>query len=305
MGQCVATNTFKRLELTDRDLILPYLRRFPENESSECTFSNLFIWADGDDVRWLIRDDTLLIHTLDANRSPCLMMAFPHPECLCEGLELAVSVSRQNDGPFRMCSLPDWYVARMEACSPGRFVFEREPHHDDYVYETSALINLQGRDLHAKRNHINKFNNLFQGRYSFEEYTLENFAECMDAYYRWFSEHGEDAELQPERLSVENALRNCAALGLRGGLIRVDGKVEAFTIGERITSDMCLIHIEKANTHVQGLFSVINQQYLQYIFPDTTWVNREEDMGIEGLRRAKRSYRPARMIEKYGAVLAE
>jgi hypothetical protein len=90
---------------------------------------------------------------------------------------------------------------------------------------------------------------------------------------------------------------------LVGGVIRVDGKVEAFTLGERITPEMALIHVEKANLSVPGLFTVINQKFVEQTFADTLWINREEDMGLEGLRKAKRSYRPARMIEKYGATL--
>jgi hypothetical protein len=126
----------------------------------------------------------------------------------------------------------------------------------------------------------------------------------MDAYFRWFEEQGNTEELDWERDSVERALRHVDDLHLDAAVISVDGKIEAFTVGERITRDMALIHIEKANYNVAGLFSVINQMFLENTFSDTIWVNREEDMGIEGLRRAKRSYKPDRMVLKYGATLA-
>jgi hypothetical protein len=182
-------------------------------------------------------------------------------------------------------------------------VFTREEHHDDYIYETKSLIELPGRDLHGKRNHINKFHNLFENRYEYKPYDRSMFADCMDAYFRWFEEQG-DAELDWERDSVERALRHVDELELKAAVISVDGKIEAFTVGERITRDTALIHIEKANYNVAGLFTVINQMFIENTFSDTIWVNREEDMGIEGLRRAKRSYKPARMLVKYGAVLA-
>ena len=296
---------FSPITLEDRPSILRYLRYYPENESSECTFSNMFLWSEPDKIEWTVREGSLLIHTITQTGIPCMMMAFSQPERMCETLESAIDVMRERGELFRMCSLPSWYVSRMESCSPGRFIFEREPHHDDYIYETSALIGLAGRNLHAKRNHINKFNGLFQGRYAYESYNMSMFAECVDAYIRWLEEHGETPELCAERKSVERALRHADELGLKGGVVRIDGKVEAFTIGERITSDMALIHVEKANIGVPGLFSVINQMFLENAFPDTMWVNREEDMGLEGLRRAKRSYKPSRMIEKYGAKLSE
>ncbi|MDR1569964.1 MAG: phosphatidylglycerol lysyltransferase domain-containing protein [Oscillospiraceae bacterium] len=295
--------SFCPIRLEDRSTILRYLRYFPENEGSECTFSNMFLWAVSDNIEWQIVGGSLLLHTVTTAGVPCMMMVFSPPDRLCEGLEYAVEAMRALNEPFRMCSLPDWYVARMDACSPGMFRYEREPYHDDYVYETGSLISLAGRDLHGKRNHINKFNGLFQGRYSYEPYETNMFAECMDAYLRWFEERGESPELCAERVSVERALRYSHALGLVGGVIRVDGKVEAFTLGERITPEMALIHVEKANLSVPGLFTVINQKFVEQTFADTLWINREEDMGLEGLRKAKRSYRPARMIEKYGATL--
>ena len=284
-------------------MLLEYLRRFPDNEGSECTFSNLYIWAKGNRVEWAIEDDTLLIHTYSCD-TPCLMMAFCDPCGLERGICAAIAFMGRLGEEFRMCSLPEWYVRRMQERMPGKFVYTREEHHDDYVYETESMISLAGRDLHAKRNHINKFNNMFRGRYEYQPYDTSMFADCMDAYFRWYEEQGAVEELDLERDSVERALRCVDPLGLKAAVIRVDGKVEAFTVGEKITNDMALIHIEKANYNVQGLFSVINQMFLENTFSGLKWVNREEDMGIEGLRRAKRSYKPARMVLKYGATLA-
>lgn len=297
--------SFCPIKLQDRPEILDYLRYFPENEGSECMFSNMFLWAVSDQIEWKAQEGSLLLHTVTATGLPCMMMVFSQPGRLCGGLDSAIRAMQERGEPFRMCSLPGWYVALMDSCSPGKFVFEREPHHDDYVYETASLITLAGRDLHGKRNHINKFTGMYQGRFSYEPYGVSLFAECMDAYLRWFEERGESPELCAERVSVERALRYCDALGLKGGVIRVDGVVEAFSLGERITPDMALIHVEKANLNIPGLFTVINKMFAENAFADTQWINREEDMGLEGLRKAKRSYRPARMIEKYGAVLAD
>ncbi|MDR1263961.1 MAG: phosphatidylglycerol lysyltransferase domain-containing protein [Oscillospiraceae bacterium] len=295
---------FTPVTIADKSLITRYLRYFPENEGSECQFSNMLLWSLSDHIEWSVVNDALLLRTRTRNDTACMMMVFTQPERLCEGLELAVESMQERGEEFRMCSLPEWYVRRMDACSPGRFAYTREPHHDDYVYEASALISLSGKALHAKRNHVNKFRSTYGGRYQYEAYHPSFFAECMDAYNRWLDERGESPELCAERGSVECALRYADQLALKGGMIRVDGVVEAFTLGERITADMALIHVEKANLDMPGLFAAINQMFLENAFPDAIWVNREEDMGLEGLRKAKRSYHPTRMIDKYGATLA-
>ncbi|MDR0396398.1 MAG: phosphatidylglycerol lysyltransferase domain-containing protein [Oscillospiraceae bacterium] len=305
---------FAPVTIEDKPLLAQYLRRFPENEGSECQFSNMFLWSPAERIEWAVAGDALLLRTrfrgVDPSAAPqpdcapCMMMVFAQPDRLCEGLELAVESMQSRGETFRMCSLPEWYVRRMDACSPGRFVYAREPHHDDYVYDARSLITLSGKPLHAKRNHVNKFLAVYGERFEYERYHPSRLSECMDAYDRWLGEKGETLELCAERGSVERALRYADMLGLEGGMIRVDGVVEAFTLGERITADMALIHVEKASPGIPGLFATINQMFLQNEFPDITWVNREEDMGIEGLRKAKRSYHPARMIDKYGATLA-
>ncbi|MDR1600338.1 MAG: phosphatidylglycerol lysyltransferase domain-containing protein [Oscillospiraceae bacterium] len=304
---------FAPVTIEDRPLLTRYLRRFPENEGSECQFSNMFLWSRAERIEWAEAGDALLLRTrakgfdgeaYSPDGAPCMMMVFTQPERLCEGLETAVESMLDRGETFRMCSLPEWYVRRMDACSPGRFIYTREPHHDDYVYDAQSLITLSGKALHAKRNHVNRFRAAYGGRFEYEAYHPSRFGECMDSYDRWLYDKGETPELCAERGSVERALEYADMLGLKGGLVRVDGVVEAFTLGEQITTDMALIHVEKANHGIPGLFAAINQMFLASEFPGVTWVNREEDMGLEGLRKAKRSYHPARMIDKYGATLA-
>lgn len=295
---------FSPITLSDKPMLDEYLNTVERNEGSECTFSNMFIWAEGDRIEWCVRNDSLFLHTFSQTGEPCMMMTFTKKEKFCEAIEDALSLCEELGETLHMSSLPEWYVERMKECCPDMFVFEREPHHDDYVYEAHSLIELHGKDLHAKRNHINKFMSMFTGRYEYERYARSMYDECMTAYDTWLYERGDTPELCAERDSVIRALKFSEELGLIGGVIRVDGKIEAFTIGEVITPDMALIHIEKANVNVPGLFSVINQMFVEKEFSHLKWINREEDMGIEGLRRAKRSYKPARMVEKYGARLA-
>ena len=125
--------------------------------------------------------------------------------------------------------------------------------------------------------------------------------DCIALYDQWMTEKDEETteSLQNEKLSVELALHNMETLGLTGGTIYIDGKLCAFTVGERLHPHMQLIHIEKADTNYEGIFPMINQQYVLHECEDVELINREEDMGIEGMRKAKRSYNPLKMIEKY------
>ena len=126
-------------------------------------------------------------------------------------------------------------------------------------------------------------------------------SDCIALYDQWMTEKDEETEesLQNEKLSVELALNNMDSLGLTGGAIYIDGKLCAFTVGERLHPHMQLIHIEKGDTNYEGIFPMINQQYVLHECEDVELINREEDMGIEGMRKAKRSYNPLKMIEKH------
>lgn len=299
-------DAFQPITLEDKRVIDTFLNQYPHNEGSECTFSNLFIWGKSEGIKYSIQDDCLLLH---ANDKSCMLMAFAEEDRLSRAIDLAVEAMRVRGEPFLMRSIPEWYKLRMEALFPGRFVFTREPHHDDYIYSAERLITLAGSKLHGKRNHINKFMSLYGDRYAYMPYDGVHFDACMALEEMWARAQAEGGTLscvlEDEVESVRRALMGMDALGLRGGVLLVDGVVRAFTIGEKITDNMALIHVEKADASFQGAYAMINREFISHAFCGIEFVNREEDMGDEGLRRAKRSYSPVRMIEKYGAQLAE
>jgi len=169
----------------------------------------------------------------------------------------------------------------------------------DYVYDRESLATLKGKKLHGKRNHINKFMKTYPD-FEYKKLDTSMIAECLDLYDEWSSHKDETTiEAYDEKTSVCLALKNMDALGLTGGCIVLEGQIVAFTVGERLLPHMQLIHIEKANYEIEGLYPVINQQYVLHECQGVTLVNREEDMGIEGMRKAKHSYQPVKMIKKY------
>lgn len=170
----------------------------------------------------------------------------------------------------------------------------------DYVYSRESLATLKGKKLHGKRNHINKFLSKYPD-YEYRKLNPSMASDCIALYNQWMTEKDEETakSLQNEKLSVELALNNMETLGLTGGAIYIEGKLCAFTVGERLHPHMQLIHIEKADTNYEGIFPMINQQYILHECEEVELINREEDMGIEGMRKAKRSYHPLKMIEKH------
>jgi len=304
-------DAFRPIMIEDKPTVNPYLLQYPCNEGSECTFSNLYIWGKAEDIRWAIEDDCLLLRIQEKGDKPCMLMALAPEERLDRAIDLAVESMHNRGDAFRMVSLPAWYVERMEKLFPGRFVFDREPHHDDYIYSGESLRTLAGSKFHGKRNHINKFQSLYGERCAYETYSDAHFSGCMALEENWALMQSDREGITPaaarliaeEAESVRRALTGAGALGLTGGVILVDGIVRAFTLGERIRENMVLIHVEKADISTQGAYAMINREFLEREFPDAAFVNREEDMGDEGLRRAKRSYGPIRMVEKFGARL--
>ncbi len=186
----------------------------------------------------------------------------------------------------------------------GKFKYEEMRDSADYVYSLEKLVKLSGNKLHSKRNHINYFKKNYT--WSFEMITTDNFEECREMNKKWCKDNDckEDEYLYKEYCAVRRSFDNYWDLGLEGGALRKDGKIIAFTMGERLNSNTYVIHIEKAFSEIRGAYQMINREYADYIqqtYPQMLYVNREEDMGYEGLKKAKLSYYPDKMEEKYSA----
>lgn len=296
--------SYHALSMNEKETITALVRAL-DMKNSEMNFASMYMWKDAYETTVAIAGDTVHIlerRPLDAELAHIQPPLTTGP--LKEPLTRAIEDMKARGLPFMMRSIDEAYRERMEAEMPDVFDFTLDRDFFDYVYPTEKLVSLSGNAYHQKRNHINKFRSIYQSE--FVELFESDVDACLAVLDKWTSDKGAGdaraAEL--ERGAVFNALTNLSALGLRCGALRVDGRIEAFSIGEKI-GDTAFIHIEKANTDISGLFSVINQQMLENLFPDTVYVNREEDMGIPGLRQAKSSYRPCHYVEKYFARLKE
>ena len=209
-----------------------------------------------------------------------------------EGKGITPKIARM---PEAMVEQIDWKTSGMKA--------ELDLNQCDYVYLTQDLIELKGRKYHRKRNHIKQF----QEKYSFQYIPLvsEWISQCLHLETAWCDlRHCEVIPgLLNESLAIKEAFTHFEELGVRGGAILINGKVEAFTLGDSLNPETVVIHIEKANPVYEGLYPTINQAFLEHQWSGYTYVNREQDLGEEGLRKAKESYFPHHMINKYSITL--
>jgi hypothetical protein len=169
----------------------------------------------------------------------------------------------------------------------------------DYVYLTENLIRLSGNRYHSAKNHVNRLKK--KGGWEYLPLTPELVDQCLNLQEDWcrLRQCDESPSLLNEEQAILEAFRHIDLLSYRGSVIRMEDKVEAFTLGERLNPDTVVIHVEKANPEIPGLYALTNQQFLEKEWSDTRYVNREQDLGEPGLRKAKESYHPEFMVEKF------
>ena len=174
----------------------------------------------------------------------------------------------------------------------------------DYLYSGEELRKLEGKKFVKKRNHLNGFKRTYEGRYEYRRLCCSDRHEVWQFMERW-RQHKEEVgamelSLDYEVAGIHDILKNCSSLYVRMAGVYIDGQLEAFTIGSlNVRENMAVIHIEKANPEIRGLYQFINQQFLINEFPEAELVNREDDVGMEGLRKAKMSYCPIGFARKY------
>ena len=293
---------FKRIDLSDREWIEPVLQGCGYR-GSEYVFSNNFIY------RKIYHIDVALMNGFYLVRSnkemSCPSYLYPAGCGDIKPVIEALTEDAFSQGVlFRMHGLTKESVAMMEALFPEKFAFEETRDNFDYIYQSERLITLAGKKVHSKRNFINRFKAENEGRWSYEAITPENLEECWEMDTAWRERSDDSGEtLMEEGSAIRDCFNHFDALGLCGGLLRVDGKVIAFTMGRPINHEVFIVHIEKAFSDIAGAYPMINQQFIAHTAGDYQYINREDDVGDPGLRKAKLSYKPDILLENYVATL--
>lgn len=291
----------KKLEKKDKPIFDKfYLARY--YESAQYTFTNLFMWREMLNLRWAMEDEIIFTVTEWQGKS-----AVWQPIGAKEKMPHAIKKIIDEFGKeFFFVGLEKNFVEDLENYPDAEFEIKSDRDNFDYVYLAEDLINLSGRKYHGKKNHLNSFRKDFPSA-EYLPITSEIIPKCRDELNRWYELHKknnpEDPFIYYEQAAVHEILDNFDDFQLKGGAILLGGKVVAFTFGEPLNSDTAVIHVEKADPEVRGAYTAINQNFVAAEWKDMTYINREEDMGLEGLRQAKESYRPVKMIEKFNARL--
>lgn len=278
--------SFKTLELEDRDIIRSFLDRHPV-EVCEMNFGNAFIWRNFDHPRFTVIHDNL-----------CLFFEPPdEPAYFLQPIG-----GDDIPGTIRICLAHAPRLSRIPAPFAARYCseFQCAPDRDnfDYVYAGRDLIELKGKKYDGKRNRIKKFERSHAHRYL--RLIPDHLQACRRLFEEWLQEKGLlSTMIGAQKDAIQEALTHFEALGLAGGAIEVEGKIAAFSIGEPLNPDTAVIHIEIISPKYDGLSQLMNREFVKNELASYTFINREQDMGMPGLRRAKLSYQPHHLVEKY------
>jgi hypothetical protein len=301
MKQVPTLPDMRPLGLEDREELQRLLGEL-RPEQSELTFTNLFIWRDAYQLQMSRLGGTVAIFSCRADPEDSFVLPPLGPGANGGIVRRCLEHMAAEGHRPRLARATKGDLARL-GVTEDKFAVEPDRDQWDYVYLVRDLIELSGSRYHRKRNHMEQFRSQYE--FSYRPLTPDLVPGCQELQDRWCDEKHCDlvATLRAEARAVKKVLQSHEALGVSGGCIEVDGKVEAFSLGELLNPQTVVIHIEKANAGYHGLYQVINQQFLEKAWSHARYVNREQDLGVPGLRRAKESYYPDHMVEKFTVTL--
>lgn len=290
---------FKDLKLDDREWMEPLLKA-SGFQGCDYTFANLYIWKDLYRQQVAKVGDMLCARSRKPGTGEYLYLFPAGNGDLQEAIDFMRKDAKKLDTPFLLRGFGKEEADKLNAVFPGVFSIESVRAEWDYLYLVEDLTLLAGKKYHGKRNYITRFEN--SGEWRFESLSSANIKACKAMSDVWYSEHAANGNtgVFVDRGGVDNALCEFERLGFTGGVLYQFDQVVAFTIGEPLNQDTYVVHVEKAFSEVTGAYPMINREYVKHMMQQYTYVNREEDDGLEGLRKAKSSYYPI-MLEKFVA----
>lgn len=292
---------FKKLTLEDKQLFNKYLNPY-KFLSCEYSFTTLYIWKDACDIQYAIYKGSLIIKKKDFEGNYYFMQPLGYKEeDLKELLKCLLQYQKENNMKYIFKDLEEDFAEKIKSFyKEEQNVYIKEDRDNfDYLYEADKLIKLSGKKLHGKKNHYNSFVKNYD--YEVKEITDGKIIDdVINATEKWFRENNNnDKMLYYETAAIKEIVQNISLFNLKGIAVYVDNQVVAFSLGEKLNDKLAVIHIEKGDMNYKGVYSFINKTFIDMCFSDVKIINREQDLGIEGLRKAKLSYYPFKLEKKF------
>ncbi|MHA1916390.1 MAG: DUF2156 domain-containing protein [Promethearchaeota archaeon] len=295
----------KVIEISDKPLFDNYFKNYPP-EISEFSFTNLFMWRNSYKFLYVEYDGHLLLfsreslgkytHNLPKENSSLFFLppVGPNP------VSLMIKIFQNFQG-VEFHRVPEDFkegIINSEQFSSLNLEIVEDRNNWDYIYEVENLKTLPGNRYRQNRRWLNKFLDSYQ--FDFQLISEEVIEKVKKLQVEWWLKRGgeEDKALEEEQIAIYEALDNFTELKYKGALLCIDDTCAAYTFGEMLNPDTLVIHIEKAHKEFEGAYQAINNLFLKKCCEDILYVNREQDLGINGLRRAKESYKPIQMVMK-------
>ena len=291
---------FQSFEIQHRSFLLPYFRK--QSQTCDRTFTNLFCWQHHYHTQWAEVNGWLIVRAnINGERKAAyLALSQDDKPKYSEIIPLLEADVAQSDQPLTLMGLNDVECELLNQQFPNSFIFDRNRDFADYIYRAEDLRTLKGRKYAQKRNHVNKFKSLYSYRY--EPITRNNIVECLRLEESWIAQHDHDESAHAEYETIRRAFQYFDELELMGGALYVDDQMVAFTYGSAVNDRMFCTHVEKGDIRYEGIYQMINHLFAQHIPEQYIYINREEDLGLPGLRKSKLSYEPEFLAYKTTAL---
>ena len=295
--------SFKKISLEDMDVISPYLKK--ENaQQVDYHFPVMYLWQHMYEYDFCIEAGWLFI-SLTYQGEIRFLMPMGDGD-IRQAITMLEEYCRAGGISLKLSFLDERHKKKLEEALPGRFTFTTNPENFDYICLAQKLSTYSGRALRGKKRPCNHFEKNYES-WSFKEITEENAGICRELISLWNNENEEKMTegIIEEEAAIEKALKNFKKLGLDGGILYAEKTPVAFTIGNMIREDTCDTFFEKADTAVDGAYAMVCREFTRYLmnkYPKLVYINREEDMGLEYMRKAKEMSDPEYRIVKYSAV---
>lgn len=278
---------WKKLTIDSREELQKFLKN--KFETSDMNFTNLFLWSFSENIQYTVENEILYIKGFYEGNEYYFSPVSKDDNK--DKIITAVKKIKEKNG--KIVFIPESYKEFLKE----DFIVTEERDSFDYIYLQEDLAELKGRKFSSKKNKINKFKKTYN--FTYEKISRENIEDIRIFQREWTENRKEDTIIISETMGIEELLNNYEILELRGGVVKVNGKIVAYAIGEKLTENMGVIHIEKGIFDYQGSYQMINMYVAKEEFSDVELMNREDDFGSLGLREAKLSYQPIKFIKKY------